>query len=517
MNNEMAEIPERKIPLWLISFTIMLPTAFAMLATSATNVAIPHIAGAFGSTQDESNWVITSYMISNAIFLPLTGWFENMLGRRLFLKVFIALFTLGAIICTVSTSLNVLIIGRIIQGIGGGPLMPISQAILLESFPYEKRGVAMSVFAFAVMISSILGPTYGGFIVDNLTWQWIFLLNVPIGVISTILVDKNIKEKENRVKPEKIDFVGITSLILWLLTMQVVLDKGQQYGWFDAQWICILSAFSVVAMVFFIVWELEYKNAAVNLRVFKNSNFAIGTILSSSINMIIYVTIVLLPMFLQSIMGYTAMDSGLTLAPRAISCIVMLPIASYLINVMDNRLMISLGFIFLGFATFLYTQLTLMTTFMYVILPNVLLGVGVIMIFVPISAIALGTLPKSQLANGAGLHSLVKCVMTSFVVSISTALVTRLSQVHQNYLVGNLSIYKSAYRYKLSMITHKLISHYPHIVGGVKAKGILYKQLIIQSKIMAFSDVFALFALMALILAPFAFLLTVTNKRPEEI
>lgn len=514
MNAELTENDlTKKIPLWLIAITIMLPTAFAMLATSATNVAIPHIAGAFGSTQDESNWVITSYMIANAILLPLTGWLENMMGRRLFLKVFIAMFTVGALICTISTSLNMLIIGRIIQGIGGGPLMPISQAILLESFPYEKRGNAMAIFAFAVMISSILGPSYGGFIVDNLNWQWIFLMNLPIGVFSILLIDRNIKEKEHRIKPKKVDYVGLTALVTWLLTMQVVLDKGQQFGWFDAQWICITAGVSIFAMVFFIVWELEYKDAIVNLRVFKDLNFAIGTILSASINMIIYVTIVLLPMFLQSLMGYSALISGFSLAPRALSCIIMLPIASRLVNIIDNRVMIATGFFFLGFSTFMYTNLNLSTSFTYIIIPNVLMGVGVILIFIPISAIALGTLPKSELANGAGLHSLAKCVATSFVVSFSSTLIARLSQIHQTNLVGNLSIYKSTFHYKIGALSHKLAVYYPHVVAIKKSNGILYKQLLVQSRLMAFSDVFAIFALLAFILLPFSFLLTVKPRK----
>ena len=198
----------KKIPVWLISFTILLPTAFAMLATSETNVAIPHIAGYFGATLDEANWVITSYMIANAILLPLTAWFENLMGRVNFLKTFIAIFTLGSLLCAFAPSLNFMVLGRLIQGVGGGPLMPISQAILIASFPFEQRGRAMALFALAVMVSSIMGPTVGGFIVDNSSWQWIYLMNIPIGIISCILIQFFIPEKEERVKPKKVDVVG---------------------------------------------------------------------------------------------------------------------------------------------------------------------------------------------------------------------------------------------------------------------------------------------------------------------
>ena len=496
-------------PLWLLAFTILLPTAFAMLATSATNVAIPHIAGSFGSTLDEANWVITSYMIANAILIPLTGWLENYMGRVQFLKVFISIFTIGSLICAFAHSLNLLVVGRLIQGIGGGPLMPISQAILIAAFPYNKRGQAMALFAFAVMVFSILGPTFGGFIVDNSTWQWIYLVNIPVGIFSVILVHCNIAEIENRNKPEKVDFVGLVFLVIWLLTMQVVLDKGQQYDWFDTRWVCWLTGISAFSFIAFIVWELECKNAIVNLRVFKDRNFFVGTVLGSSVNMIIYVTIVLLPQFLQSLMGYTAMLGGLSLAPRVLSCLVMLILIGPMVEKFNNKILIAIGFFFLGLSTIMYANLNLSISFAYVVIPNVLMGIGVILTFIPISGLVLGTLPKSELSNGAGLHSLSKCVMTAFVVSMSSTLVARLSQVHQTYLVKNLSVYNNVFQHKLNLMTHKFMALYPSITASHKAGGLFYKQLLVQSRLMAFVDVFEIFALIAFCLIPWSFLLKV--------
>ena len=405
---------ERNVPIWLISVTILLPTAFAMLATSETNVAIPHIAGYFGATLEEANWVITSYMVANATMLPLTAWFENLMGRVNFLKTFISIFTIGSILCAFAPSLNMMVLGRVIQGIGGGPLMPISQAILISCFPFEHRGRAMALFALAVMVSSIMGPTVGGFIVDNSSWQWIYLTNIPVGIISCFLIHFFIPEKEGRVKPKKVDIVGFTLLAVWLFSMQVVLDKGEQYNWFDTTWICWLTGISVFAFVYFIVWEIEYKDPMVNIRIFKDKNFAIGTCLASFVNMIIYVTIVLLPKYLQSIMDYTAYLSGLSLAPRVISCLVMLCIIDKMVEKIDNRILIATGFVLIGISTFYYTNLTLMTSFGYIVLPNVILGVGVILTFIPTSGLVLGTLPKSQLSDGAGLHSLAKSVATVF-------------------------------------------------------------------------------------------------------
>lgn len=501
----------KETPVWLIAFTILLPTAFAMLATSATNVAIPYIAGSFGSTNDEANWVITTYMIANAILIPLTGWLENRMGRVLFLKVFISIFTIGSLLCALAQSLDMLVIGRLIQGIGGGPMMPISQAILISCFPYNKRGQAMALFGLAVMVFSILGPTFGGYIVDNSTWQWIYIINIPVGILSVVLVHCNISEIKERIKPQKVDFIGLIALVLWLLTMQVVLDKGQQFGWFDASWICWLTGISVFSLIFFIVWELEYKSPIVNLRVFKDKNFFIGTILGSAVNMIIYVTIVLLPMFLQSMMGYNALLSGLALAPRVFSCLVMLVLIGPMVEHFDNRILIATGFFFLGISTFMFANLNLSVSFNYVAIPNILMGVGVILVFIPVSGLVLGTLPKSELSNGAGLHSLCKCVMTAFVVSMSSTMVARLSQVHQTYLVRHLSDYNLIFQNKIHAMMGKFMM-FSSTFAHHKADMIYYKQLIVQSRLMAFVDVFEVFALIAFILIPFGFLLKIPKK-----
>lgn len=501
----------KEAPLWLVAFTILLPTSFAMLATSATNVAIPYIAGYFGSTVDEANWVITIYMIANAILIPLTGWLENYMGRVLFLKVFITIFTIGSVICAFAPSLNFLVVGRLIQGIGGGPMMPISQAILIASFPYNKRGQAMALFALAVMVFSIMGPTFGGFIVDNSAWQWIYLANIPVGIFSVVLVHCNVAELKDRVKPDKVDYVGFIALVVWLMSMQIVLDKGQQYNWFDCTWICWLSGVSLFSFIFFIIWELEYHSPIVNLRIFKDKNFFIGTILGSSVNMIIYVTIVLLPSFLQSLMGYTAMLSGMSLAPRVFSCIVMLMIIGPMVEFLDNRILIASGFFFLGLSTIMYANLNLGISFNYVVLPNILMGIGVILVFIPVSALVLGTLPKSQLSAGAGLHSLCKCVMTAFVVSMSSTLVARLSQVHQTYLVHNLSNFNLAFQMRL----HSMAGNFMQFASNYathKAGGLLYRQMLSQARLMSYVDVFEMFALIAFILIPFGFLLKVPKR-----
>lgn len=388
---------EKDVPIWLVAISILLPTAFAMLATSATNVAIPYIAGYFGSTVDEANWVITIYMIANAILIPLTGWLENYMGRVMFLKVFIIIFTVGSIICALAPSLNALVIGRLIQGIGGGPMMPISQAILISSFPYNKRGEAMALFALAVMVFSIMGPTFGGFIVDNSAWQWIYLINIPVGIFSVVLVHCNIVELKNRIKPDKVDYVGFGALVLWLMSMQIVLDKGQQFNWFDTTWICWLTGICIFSFVLFYVWELEYKYPVIDIRVFKDRNFLFGTIASSFINVMIYSTLLLVPMFVQSLLGYSPSMSGLTMFPRAVICLVGLIVVGEISRFIDSRLLASIGLIIIAISMLMLTQMNTTSSMESIILPNILLCVGVPTAFVPITALSFQTLPASKM------------------------------------------------------------------------------------------------------------------------
>lgn len=508
----MSSTPKRKPPIWLIAVSILMPTSFSALATTATNVAIPHISGYFAATSDEAKWIVTSYMIANACLIMLSGWLEHVFGRKQFMKICISIFTLGALICTVAPSLNIMVLGRLIQGIGGGPMTPISQTVLLSAFPPEKKGVAMSLFGFAVMVCAILGPSFGGFLVDNLNWHYIYSVNIPIGIVSYLLVCRNIEDSQPEKERLNLDFVGMTALILWLISMQIVLDKGQQYNWFDCGWICWLAGFSLVCLSFLIVWEIENKNSFMKVRLFKDRNFLIGTIISTAVSMVVFTTMYLAPQFIQNILGYTALLSGLTMAPRIISCLFMLLIIPSLMRIYDSRLLIAIGFFFLGLATFMYTNVNLAVSFFYVAVPNFLLGIGVILTFIPISALALGTLPKEQLANGASLHNFCKTIGVAIVVSMSSTLVARHSQMHQNYLVDNLSNYNLVFQNKMAAWTHTFISNASSSFAISKANAYAYKQMIVQSNLFAYVDTFAIVALLAFILIPFSFFMKLNIK-----
>ncbi len=496
------------IPLWLITISVMLPTVFSMLATSSVNVAIPYIAGQFGSTRDEANWVVTSYMIAHAMMLPITGWLEVKFTRRKLLKIISLIFALGSVICFMAPNLNILIIGRIIQGIGGGPFMPLSQAILMQVFPKHLQAAAMGIFGLGMMVSAIVGPAMGGILVEHLSWQWIFIINIPVVVASMVMIHCNVMNNNISMKINKFDIVGFSALILWLLPMQTVLDKGSQYGWFDCRWICWLSGFSICSMIFFIVWELEYKGAITDFRVFKNKNFFIGTILGSGVNMLAYMTLSTLPGFVQSLMGYNAELAGLSLTSRAVSCIVFMLIVSKLCEFVDNRIIAAIGYFLLATSTFTFTQLNLQVSFSYFIIPNIILGAGIMFAFIPITKLALATVEKEKLALAAGLHSLSKCVVTAFTISIANALVIALSQVHQNYLVSNLSTMNMQFLSRVGSLSTKLATYLPTMVAAKKANGVIYRSMLTQAKLLSYVDIFAVFSLLCFIFIPLCFIMS---------
>lgn len=509
-------INPKKVPLWLLALVVSTPTFFAFLATSATNVALPHIAGAFGSTNDEAKWVVTSYMIANAIFLPLTGWLERNLGRLGFLKIFLSIFTIGSLICAIAPNLLTLILGRVVQGVGGGVLMPLAQSILLQEFPANKKGDAMAIFVFSIMVSSIMGPTVGGLLVDNFNWQWIFIINIPIGVLSLILIPMVVSDTTRAKNKENVDILGVLFLILWLFSMQVVLDKGQQYGWFDCTWIYWLSVFSLTSMFSFIVWELLIKEPIVNLRVFKNINFVVGTILGVLINVMVCATMILLPQFFQGLMHYTASDTGLALATRVFACVILFVIGR-ICALYDIRAVIAVGLFIMGISIALCVNLNLAVSPDIIILSNILFGIGSATALVPVSGVALGTLPKEQIPSGAGIHSLIKCVMGSVATSLASSFTILLSQVHQTHLLKNMSVYNPNFVVRLNSLKNAFLHHSDMVMALKKANLSLYNQLLAQSKLLAISDLFTIAATLTFISIPLVIFLKVDKPSKSDV
>src|SRR2546426_7680847 len=432
---------------WLIAASVMLATFMEVLDTSVANVALPHIAGNLSASTEESTWVLTSYLVSNAIILPATNWLGRFFGRKRFLIACIAIFTLSSALCGAAASLGMLIVARIIQGAGGGALQPIAQAVLMESFPPEKRGSAMAVYGMGVVVAPIVGPTLGGWITDNYSWRWIFYINVPVGVMAVLMIQAFVEDPPwvRGGARRSIDHLGFALMALWLGTLQIVLDKGQEADWFAAPWIRWLSTISVLAFVAFLVRELRTRDPIVQLGILRDRNFAVGLALITVMGAILYASISLLPLFLQTLLNYPALQSGLALSPRGVGALVSMIVVGRLVNRIDPRLLIACGFALLSVATQMLAHLTLEVAMRNVIVPNVIAGLAMGFIFVPLTTVALGTLPNEQIGYATGLYNLMRNIGGAFGIAITTTLLAPDAQRHHGPLGPDLSPEKPLY------------------------------------------------------------------------
>jgi len=504
-NAEAGEMPgtewHPKVSPWLIAPAVMLATFMEVLDTTIVNVSVPHIAGSLAASTSEATWVLTSYLVSNAIVLPASAWLATMFGRKRFLIVCIILFTVASFLCGAATSLEFLIAMRVIQGAGGGALQPFSQAILLESFPPNKRGVAMAIYGLGVIVAPIIGPTLGGWITDNYSWRWIFYINIPIGALAIFLLHLFVEDPpyiRNAVRG-RIDAVGLGLLALWVVSLQIMLDKGQEMDWFSTLWIRWLAVTATVGFITFIIWELKAQKPIVNLKVFLNRNFAVGTMIVMLLGVTIYGSITLLPLFLQTLLGYPALQSGLVQSPRGLGALLMMPLAGILVTRIDNRLLICAGFLFYAVTTFMFSYANLGISPHFILWPNVLQGIGVGLIFVPLSTLAMGTLKNEQIGNASGIYNLCRNLGGSIGISMVTTLLDRGAQSHQAILVSHLTPYDPAFQQRFTMLEHLLGS-------AEKAYGLIYQTLVKQAMLLAYVDNFRLFAIICTISALAAFL-----------
>jgi DHA2 family multidrug resistance protein len=500
---------------WLIAMGVMMATFMEVLDTSIANIALPHIAGSLSATTDEATWVLTSYLVSNAIILPMTGWLGNYFGRkRLFISCII-MFTIASALCGLAWDLPTLIMARVLQGIGGGAMVPIAQAIMLESFPVAKRGVAMAIFAQGVVVAPILGPTLGGWITDNYTWCWIFYINLPVG-IGAVLMARWVVEDPPYIKRNKsatIDFVGFGLLAVWLATLQIVLDKGQEADWFGAGWVCWFTAVSVAAFIGFVAWEFSFEHPLVDLRVFKNRNFAVGVILMTSLAAILYGTTAELPLFLQTLMGYPALQSGYAMSPRGIAAFCATALVGRLVGKVPFRLMLVVGFILLAYSSFVLSDINLQVARINVIWPSIINGVAISFIFVPLTTITMSQLGQQQLGNASGLYNLTRNLGGSIGIAFVTTMLARGAQVHQSLMVSHLTPFDPAFVSQLGAARQALRQHTDPVTATTQAYGAIYNVLDQQSHLWAFVDNFYLFGLLALAGLPMLLLLQKV-KRP---
>ena len=501
-----------KVNPWIMIIPVMLSVFIYVLDGTIGNVALPHMAGSFSATRDESMWILTSYLIAAGIVIPAVDWFSKLFGRKNFFIISILMFTIASMLCGMATNIEFMIFARILQGFGGGGILPISQAIIIESFPKEKRGVAMSVFGMGVVLAPIIGPVLGGWITDNWTWPWIFFINIPFGCVAAILSQKLIEDPPyaKRQKGVKIDARGFLYLTIWLVTLQTVLDKGNNADWFNAPWICWTSGVSVIACILFFHSQLTRKDTLIDLSVFKDKNYSAGTIIQVVIQAVLYASLAILPQFLQSMLGYTAFLSGATMMPRGLGSMTAMLVCAAISNKVDERILVAVGLACLGGASLVFGSLNLQISNMNIAIPNYVMGIGMGLSMVPIMNLSVDTLKNSQMTNAAGIQNLLKNIGSAIGTSLVATMLTRFAQVHQYMMVGKTSELNPAFIERVQATASALAGYTEHSVAWYMAQYTQYGQLIKQATLWAFIDAFRIFGVLCLVVIP---LLLIIKRR----
>ncbi len=483
---------------WLIAASVMLATFMEVLDTAIASVALPYIAGSMSASTDEATWVLTSYLVANAVILPASNWFSLRFGRKRFLVVCVLIFTAASFCCGAAPTLTLMLLARIVQGAGGGALQPLSQAILLESFEPAKRGMAMAVFAFGVVVAPVLGPTLGGWLTDAYSWRYAFYINVPIGILAAVMITRFVKDPPYvaQAKPGRFDNLGFGLLIVWTGCLQIVLDKGQEDDWFGAAWVRIAVAAFAIALALFLVHSFRSKAPLVDLRVFKDRNFAVGCLLMLMFGVSIYSTITVLPLFYQELLGYTAFSAGLVVGPRGIGSIIGMPVIAFLGAKLDARYLSTFGFVLFGITSLVFGNANLgigPTTFLW---PIIITGFALSFVFVPITTQSYGTLRNEQIGNASGIFNLIRNIGGSIGISVAQTLLTRRSDIHQSEMTNYVSRTQIWLRQETNSL-NRLLGQARNPTNAMhSSQGILYRELGQQALLWAFVDVFRWIALL---------------------
>ena len=497
---------------WVIALAVTLATFMEVLDTSIANVALPHIAGSLSAGQDESTWVLTSYLVSNAIVLPLSGWLSSIMGRKNFYMSCVALFTVSSFLCGLAPNLAVLIICRILQGIGGGGLQPSEQAILADTFPPAKRGMAFAVYGMAVVTAPAIGPTLGGWITDNFSWRWIFFINIPVGIISILLTSRLIQDppyfKRRKLSETRIDYIGLGFVTLGLGALQIVLDKGQREDWFESNFIVILSLISAAALIFVVVWEWRHKDPIIDLHLFRDRTFAVSNLLMFMLGFALLGSTLLLPLFSQTLLGYSAEQAGLALMPGGFTIIILLPLVGFLLSRYTPRWLLLLGLVILSYSLFHMTGFDLQIDFRGVATARVIQAAGMAFLFVPINTAAYAFLPRDKNNAASGLMNLARNIGGSVGISVVTTMLDRRTQLHITNLVGNLNAGSQALQARLKALGLMFQSHGAGPPGSSPAPYALIQGLVQrQATMLAYLDCFYFLGVAILLMVPMAFLI----------
>jgi DHA2 family multidrug resistance protein len=501
---------------WIIALAVTLATFMEVLDTSIANVALPHIAGSLSAGTDESTWVLTSYLVSNAIVLPLSGWISSIIGRKRFYMTCVGIFTLSSLLCGLAPNLPVLIFFRVLQGAGGGGLQPSEQAILADTFPPAKRGMAFAVYGIAVVMAPAIGPTLGGWITDNYTWRWIFFVNIPVGILSLLLTSRLIQDppylKRKKLSEVKVDYIGLGFVALGLGTLQVVLDKGQRDDWFESHFILTLSLISAASLLFVMWWEWRQKDPVIDLHLFRERTFASANVLMFMLGFALLGSTLLLPLFTQTLLGYTAERAGMALSPGGFVIMLLMPLVGFLLSRYDARRLMVLGMLILSFSLFHMTRFDLEVDFRTVIFARMIQAAGLAFLFVPINTMAYSQLPREKNNAASGLMNLARNIGGSVGISVVTTLLARRAQHHQTILAEHTNPSNPTFQAMVSALTRSVQAKGFSAADAMhRAYAIMQNNLLRQANMLAYIDCFWLLGVAILVMIPVVFLM----KKPQ--
>ena len=505
---------------WVVAFTVTLATFMEVLDSSIANVSLPHIAGSLGATYEESTWVLTSYLVSSAIVLPVSGWLSTVFGRKRFYMTCVALFTICSVFCGFATSLPMLIVARVLQGCGGGGLQPSEQAILADTFPPEKRGMAFSMYGMAVVVAPAIGPTLGGWITDNLSWHWIFFINLPVGLLSLFLTQRLVEDppwlKEENRSGIKIDYIGLALIVIGVACFQIVLDKGQESDWFGSPLILGMFSIGVPVLVGFALWEWFHEDPIVDVRLLKNRNFGTAVFFSFVLGIVLFGSTVLIPQFLQTSLGYTAEQAGMALSPGGFALMLMMPIAGRLTqSKIDPRILVACGFFGLGITLHLMTNIYPGLDFKTIVWLRVIQVLPLPLVFVPISTLNYVGVPREKSNQVSGLSNFARNIGGSIGTSLLSTFIARQNQTHQESFAHHTSYGDLNFNQLLAGLKSMFFQQgFDTVTAAKKALTMAYQMVQAQANAVSFKNSFWVMSMIVICLTPLPFIMR--RPRPGE-
>jgi DHA2 family multidrug resistance protein len=489
---------------WIVSLSVVFATFMEVLDTTVVNVSLPHIGGSMSATVEEATWTLTSYLVANAIILPMTGWLANYFGRKRLLMLSISGFVISSFLCGLAPNLTSLIIFRVMQGASGGVMQPISQAIMLEAFPPAERGKAMALFGLCIVTAPIFGPVIGGWLTDSYSWRWVFYINIPVGIVSLVMAKLNIFDPPYiRRRSSRVDYWGIGMLALGMACLQILLDKGEQEDWFTSHAMTTLAIIAAICLSLFVVYELSVGHPVVNLRVFRNRTYATGVFLMTTLGFVLYGSLVLLPIMLQTLLMYPSLQAGIATAPRGIGSLLFMPVVGLMISRVGARKLLVFGIAAAGFTLIWLSWLNLNAGYWDFFWPQFIQGIAMSCLFVPLTTITMDPIPREEMGNATSIFNLLRNVGGSMGIAASATMLSRNRQMHTNILGVHVNLYSLQTRQWLSQLQAAMMARGSDATtASRRAAALVFYSVERQAAMLSFIDVFRLLGVIFLLTLP---------------